>query len=70
LYLAASTGNIKTGFHASGIHPFKWNIFKDKGYKFLLYNVTDKSAPPVGATASTRNSEAPEISVNFPGPST
>jgi hypothetical protein len=44
------------------------DIFKDKKYKLLLAYVTDRSAPPVSAAASTSNSEPPEMSVNFPGP--
>jgi hypothetical protein len=36
LYLAASLGNIKVGFQASGIIPFARDIFRDEEYKFLL----------------------------------
>jgi hypothetical protein len=68
LYIAASPGNFKAGFQASGFHHFNRDTFKEKEYKLLLAYVTDKSAPPVAAPASTRDSEPPDMSVNFPEP--
>jgi hypothetical protein len=66
LYLAASPGNIKARFQASGIHLFNSDIFKNEANKFFVAYLTDRSAPPVAAPASTSTSKPPEMSVNSP----
>jgi hypothetical protein len=67
LYLADSTGDIKKGYQASGIYPFNRGIFKDKEYKFLPSDVTNRSVPLVVSSAFTSNSEPPKIKLIFQG---